>query len=375
MADLQERLQEAADDMVAAGTETGLQIAVRRHGRVIADVTAGLADPETGAPVDAGTLFFAASAVKGVAASLAHVLAERGAVDYDRPVAEVWPEFAAHGKSGKERTTLRHILMHTAGLPGLPPETTPADLCDWDRMCAALAAAEPWWEPGTRFGYHALTFGFLLGETLRRATGQPVSVLLRDHLTGPLGIEDEVCFAVPPQALPRVARQQPSPGAPEPPPKGSPLDRAAPPALRDTAGLGRDAGVLTADIVSLGTMTARGAALMYSALLGCEAGPELVSRNRLEHMATVAYTGMDEVMGFPSRWAFGYSPDRPGGVASRDGSTFGMIGSNGSAAYADIDHGLAVAVMRNGPPAGLATAARIDQLIAEHEHQHEEEPR
>ena len=145
-----------------------------------------------------------------------------------------------------------------------------------------------------------------------------------------------------------------------------------PPALRDTAALGRDKNVLTADIVSLGTMTARGAALMYSALLGCQAGPELVSRSRLRHMAAVAFTGMDEVMGFPSRWAFGYSPDRPGGVASRDGSTFGMIGSNGSAAYADIDHGLAVAVMRNGPPAGLDTAARIDRLIAEHEHEHEE---
>jgi len=370
MADLQARLQKAADEMVAAGTETGLQIAVRRRGRVVADVTAGLADPETGAPVDAGTLFFAASAAKGVAASLAHVLAERGDLDYDLRLADVWPEFATHGKG---RTTLRHILMHTAGLPGLPPETTPADLCDWDRMCAALAAAEPWWEPGTRFGYHALTFGFLLGETLRRATGQPVSALLRNHLTGPLGIADEVCFAVPPRLLTRMARQQASPETPEPPEKGSPLDRAAPPALRDTAALGRDENVLTADIVSLGTMTARGASLMYSALLGCEAGPELVSRDRLEHMAAVAYTGMDEVMGFPSRWAFGYSPDRPGGVASRDGSTFGMIGSNGSAAYADIDHGLAVAVMRNGPPAGLDTAARIDRLIAEHEHEHEHE--
>jgi len=82
-------------------------------------------------------------------------------------------------------------------------------------------------------------------------------------------------------------------------------------------------------------------------------------------MAAVAYTGMDEVMGFPSRWAFGYCPDRPGGVASRDGSTFGMVGSNGSAAYADIDDGLAVAVMRNGPPAGLDTAARIDRIIAD----------
>jgi CubicO group peptidase (beta-lactamase class C family) len=364
MADLQARLQQAADEMVAAGTETGLQVAVRRHGRVVADVTAGLADPETGAPVDAGTLFFAASAAKGVAASLAHVLAERGDLDYDLRLADVWPQFAAHGK---ERTTLRHVLMHTAGLPGLPPATTPADLCDWDRMCAALAAAEPWWEPGTRFGYHALTFGFLLGETLRLATGQPVSALLRNHLTGPLGVPDEVCFAVPPQALSRVARQQASTGAQEPPEKGSPLDRAMPPALRDTAALGRDTNVLTAGIVSIGTMTARGAALMYSALLGHVGNTKLVSSSRLEHMAAVAYTGMDEVMGFPSRWAFGYTPDRPGGVASRDGSTFGMIGSNGSAAYADIDEGLAVAVMRNGPPAGLDTAARIDQLIASHE--------
>jgi CubicO group peptidase (beta-lactamase class C family) len=242
-------------------------------------------------------------------------------------------------------------------------------------MCAGLAAAEPWWEPGTRFGYHALTFGFLLGETMRRATGQPVSLLLQNHLTGPLGVADEVCFAVPPQSLPRVARQQASSEPQAPPEKGSPLDRAAPPALRDTAGLGRDPGVLTADIVSLGTMTARGAALMYSALLGCEEGIKLVSSRRLTRMAAVAYTGMDEVMGFPSRWAFGYSPDRPGGVPARDGSTFGMIGSNGSAAYAGIDDGLAVAVMRNGPPAGLDTAARIDQLIAEQEHEHEEEHR
>lgn len=367
MADLQERLQEAAAELVAAGTETGLQVAVRRHGRVVADVQAGLADPQTGAEVRPDTLFFAASAAKGVATSLAHVLAEQGLVSYDLRLADVWPEFAANGK---RNTTLRHVLMHTAGLPGLPPGTTRQDLCDWDRMCATLAAAEPWWEPGTRFGYHALTFGFLLGETLRRATGQTVTELLDRHLTGPLGVTGEICFAVPPRLLPAVARQQVGPEPPEPPAKGSAADRAMPPALRDTAALGRDEGVLTADILSLGTMTARAAALMYSALLGCENGPELVSSSRRAEMAAIAFTGMDEVMGFESRWAFGYSPGRPGGVPGRDGSTFGMIGSNGSAAYADIDSGLAVAVLRNGPPAGLAAVARIDQLIAAHEEEH-----
>ena len=105
-------------------------------------------------------------------------------------------------------------------------------------MCAGLAAAEPWWEPGSRFGYHALTFGFLLGETLRRVTGRTVSELLHEVLTGPLGIGGEVCFAVPRPMLARVARQVAGPAPPDPPEPGSPLDRATPPALRDVAGFG-----------------------------------------------------------------------------------------------------------------------------------------
>jgi CubicO group peptidase (beta-lactamase class C family) len=112
-------------------------------------------------------------------------------------------------------------------------------------------------------------------------------------------------------------------------------------------------------------MTARGVARMYSALLGHVRGVALVSPGRLAAMAAVAFTGMDQVMGFPVRWAFGYSPDRPGGAAPRPGSAFGMVGVNGSAAYADIDSGVAVAVMRNRFAAGdLTTAARIDRIVA-----------
>jgi CubicO group peptidase (beta-lactamase class C family) len=112
-------------------------------------------------------------------------------------------------------------------------------------------------------------------------------------------------------------------------------------------------------------MTARGVARMYSALLGHVEGVALVSSRRLATMAAVAFTGMDEVMGFPTAWAFGYSPDRPGGVPSGRGSTFGMVGMNGSAAYADIDSGVAVAVMRNRFAAGdFATVGRIDRIVA-----------
>ena len=107
---------------------------------------------------------------------------------------------------------------------------------------------------------------------------------------------------------------------------------------------------------------------MYSALLGHTKTRLLVSKERLAAMTAIAFTGMDEVMGFDTSWAFGYSPNRPGGVPSRRGSTFGMVGANGSAAYADVDSGLAVAVMRNGPAAaGLTAVTRIDQIIAERE--------
>jgi CubicO group peptidase (beta-lactamase class C family) len=232
-------------------------------------------------------------------------------------------------------------------------------------MCAAVANAEPWWEPGTRFGYHARTFGFLLGEILRRATGESISTLLRRHVTGPLGVADDVHFGVPERLLARVARQVASddPGQDRPEP-GSALDRAMPPGIVPDADYANHSELLTCDIPSEGTMTARGVARVYSALLGHVDGVTLVSPTRRAAMAAVAFMGMDEVMGFPTSWAFGYSPTRPNG-RGRPGSTFGMVGMNGSAAFADIDSGVAVAVMRNRFTAGdISTAARIDQLIA-----------
>jgi CubicO group peptidase (beta-lactamase class C family) len=357
-------VQAAIDRLVSSGPEVGLQVAVIEQGRVVVDTVSGLADARRGLPVAPNTLFFAYSAAKGVASAVAHVLVERGELRYDQSVVDVWPEFGARGK---ERVTLRHVLLHTAGVPAPPYDTTVEHLCDWDHMCAVLADATPWWEPGTRFGYHAQTFGFLLGEIVRRATGRTLSWWLREAITIPLGVEDEVHFGVPGALVDLVAHQEPALGAvpPEPEP-GSPLDRAIPPGIRPDAEFANRRDVLTSDIPSGGTMTARGAARLYAALLGHVDGVELVSPERVAAMAAVAFTGMDEVMGFPSTWAFGFSPHRPGGVASRPGSTFGMIGANGAVAYADIDSGVAVAVMRNrfGEP-GLAAAAEIDRIVAD----------
>jgi CubicO group peptidase (beta-lactamase class C family) len=360
---IQGPIQEAIDELVSSGKEIGLQVAVIRDGRLVVDAVSGVADPRTGAGVVGDTLFYAASTAKGVATSLVHVLVERSVLDYDMRVIDAWPEFGSHGK---EQVRLRHVLLHTAGVPGVPSDTTVADLCDWDHMCAVIAEEEPWWEAGTRFGYHAQTFGFLVGEIMRRATGRDISTLLREELTGPLGIEADVHFAIPRPLLPRVARQVASDGpAPDGPKPGSPLDRAIPRGIRPDADVANRSDVLTSNIPSAGTMTARGAARMYSALLGHVAGAPLVSPQRLTSMAAIAFTGMDEVMGFPVSWGFGYSPDRPSKIASRPGSTFGMMGANGSAAYADIDSGVVVAVMRNRFTADLSTAAKIDQIVAE----------
>jgi len=135
--DLQAEVQAAIDGRVASEAEIGLQVAVLHEGRLVVDAVAGVADQRTGDPVTARTLFFATSTGKGVAASVAHVLVERGELAYDQCVASVWPEFGAHGK---DHVTLADLLVHSAGVPELWPQITPEELCDSERVCAFIAA-------------------------------------------------------------------------------------------------------------------------------------------------------------------------------------------------------------------------------------------
>jgi CubicO group peptidase (beta-lactamase class C family) len=172
MSELQQDIQKVIDELVEAGTERGVQVAVYRDGEQVVDAVAGVADPDSGRPVDPGTVFYNYSIGKAAASTVVHRLAERGLFGYDTPVAELWPEFAAHGK---QAVTIRQVLDHTAGVPGIPLDTTVEDLCDWDKICAAVADQELWWEPGTKVGYHAYTFGYILGEVVRRATGRRIS--------------------------------------------------------------------------------------------------------------------------------------------------------------------------------------------------------
>src|ERR1700754_3151369 len=137
MSDLAKQVQLALEEMVGAGAENGLQAAVYHRGELVVDAVAGAADPATGAPVTSDTVFFAASTAKGVAATVVHMLAERGVLGYDTRIAELWPEFAAHGK---DRATVRHALTHSAGVPVLPKNLATGTLTHWDAMGAGIAA-------------------------------------------------------------------------------------------------------------------------------------------------------------------------------------------------------------------------------------------
>src|ERR1700694_3048324 len=151
----QKQVQDAIDQLVESGAERGIQVAAYRDGELVVDAVAGVADPATGQLVTSGTPFYNFSIVKGAASTIAHILVERGLFGYDTPVVELWPEFGARGK---QKVTVRHVMSHSAGVPAIPLTTTMEDLCDWDKMCAAVADSELRWEPGTQVGYQPYTF-------------------------------------------------------------------------------------------------------------------------------------------------------------------------------------------------------------------------
>src|ERR1700682_3178324 len=174
---VQKEVQTAIDEMVESGTERGMQVAVYHQGTMVVDAVAGLAEAATGRKVTSDTPFYCFSVMKAGASTVAHMLAERGLFTYDTPVVDLWPEFGAHSK---EKVTVRHVLNHSAGVPGLPL--------------------------GTKIGCHAYSFGYIVGEIIRRATGKPISQVLLEEVSGPLGMDRELYFGMPASEHHRLAR-------------------------------------------------------------------------------------------------------------------------------------------------------------------------
>jgi CubicO group peptidase (beta-lactamase class C family) len=318
------RVQEIADELVASGAERGLQVAAYVDGEKVVDVVAGEAAP--GRPVTPDTLFYNWSIGKAATATLVHRLG----LDVETRVVDVWPEF---GKHGKDVVTVRQVLDHSAGVPGLPEGVTVDDVCSWPTMVAALEDAQPWWEPGTKVGYHAYTFGYLCGEIVRRVTGRELGDVLAD-LTAELGYPGEIRYGMADASGLAVLEDAPSDVDWSQMP--AEMLRAAPLAVLPTAAFGTDPRVLAADIPAGAKVTARALAALYAQWL---ASP------RLADVSTVSVEGEDQVYGNECRMGLGFSLWLPGDeTASR---AFGWAGAGGSWAGADPERGVAVAVTKN----------------------------
>src|SRR5471030_2779294 len=174
------------ENNLASGADVGASFAATVNGEMVVDLWGGYADEARTRPWERDTIVNVYSTTKTMTALTALLLADRGELDFDAPVARYWPEFAANGKAGVK---VSHLMSHSAGLSGWKEPITRQDVYDWEKVTALLAAQAPYWEPGTASGYHALTQGFLVGEVVRRIAGRSLGAVFREEIAEPLGAD------------------------------------------------------------------------------------------------------------------------------------------------------------------------------------------
>ncbi|MEU0247218.1 serine hydrolase domain-containing protein [Streptomyces sp. NPDC006235] len=352
--------------------ERGAAVAVYRDGRRVVDLWAGTRDVDGTDPWERGTAQVVRSATKGVAAAVLLLLHQRGHLDLDAPVGHYWPEFKARGK---ERVLVRHVLNHRAGLPVLDRPLTPEEALDPLRGPEAVAAQAPVWEPGTDHGYHALTYGWLLDELVRRVTGQGAGAWLASQITGPLGLD--LWLGLPDAEAGRVGRvgrvEGPEPaGGLRTRPK-----RSVTAAYEDPASLTRRAFAAITPFPDQNAPAYRAAALpatnaiatadalarFYATLIGDTAGaarlftPETVELARAEESA-----GADRVLVVGTRFGLGYMLHSSASPFLTPGS-FGHPGRGGALGFADPDTGIAFGYVTNGFRKTVTADPRAQGLV------------
>jgi CubicO group peptidase (beta-lactamase class C family) len=367
--------------MSKRSAEGGMAVAVYHRGELVVDAWTGVRDA-AGAAWDRDTMSMSFSTTKGVVATIVHRLVDQGTLDYDVPVATYWPEFAG---GGKDTITLRHLLTHQAALHDVRALADSTEtLLDWNEMTRLLADASPAWEVGTRSGYHALTFGWLVGEVIRRVTGLTVNEALQREIVTPLGLDGQMYIGAPAQVRGRIATLLVDP-------KASArllgtlrrlarFDRYAPLyealVVDDILDVGQTEHIHDAEIPAAnGVFTARSLARMYAALATPDAfaGPPLLSPETLREATREqsalgasgggvggAKVGRDATVLINMRWRLGYH--LAGTTAGVLPKAFGHFGFGGSGAWGDPESGLAVAMTLNrvgGTPFGDTKMLRI----------------
>ncbi len=364
MADINERVTAALEELIASGVESGLQVAAYHHGELVVDTWAGLADVESGRPVDGGTLFTSFSCTKGVTATAVHILVERGVISYDEPIAAHWPEFA---RRGKQHATIRHALTHRVGVPHMPDGVTPESMSDWDGMCEAIAALEPLWEPGARTGYHAYTFGWILGEVIRRADGRPINQFVQEEICAPLGL-DGIHLGIDDATEPRVATLVDGPrpaDAPAAPPDAL-IARAIPPAVGILAEPYNNPVVRRAALPAHGgLMNARSLARLYAALAGGGEldGARILPADRVRTATRLQTDDLDLAIQQPVRKALGYFQSGAISAMGPRMTAFGHPGAGGAIGFADPEHEFAFALTKSSLVAGAEPGASAAEVV------------
>jgi CubicO group peptidase (beta-lactamase class C family) len=351
-------VREALADNFRKRGELGAAVAVTLDARPVVDVWAGWSDVARTRPWERDTLVAVFSIGKAMAAMCLLMLVERGEIELDEPVATYWPEFAAHGK---DEITVRMLLSHRAGLPAIRRSLPDEAIYDWDLMANALAEEEPWWEPGTTHGYHVNTFGFLVGELVRRVGGESIGAFFRREVGGPLGVdfhiglgaEDdrrtaEYVFADTTLTIDGDERRNPVEMDDE---RRFLLARTYlnPPGLSGLGTVNTRAWRAVEIPSTNGHATARAVARIYSALAagGAVDGVRLLAPETIDLARAEASAGPDFVLGRPSRFGLGFQltqPERPLGPNSL---SFGHFGAGGSLGFADPEAGLAFAYTMN----------------------------
>ena len=342
-----EGVREAFARNFAESGELGASVAVALGGDLVVDLWAGHVDRDRTQPWERDTLVLVYSSTKGVVSLAAHMLADRGLIDFEAPVADVWPEFA---QGGKETLPLRYLLTHQAGLPVVDEELPLGAELEWDIMAGALSRQAPVWEPGEKTGYHAATFGWLVGEVIRRVDGRSVGTFIREEIAEPLGVDFLLGFGpdeddrvsdlhlaqVPAEELPSLAAA----ALLEPTSLAARAFNIAP--RGPNKGRNSRAYRGSEQPGSNGHTNARALATIYGALGsgGAWQGHRLLSEEAIQLAGTPQLEGRDIILQTPVRRTLGFMMPVPGLPDPRGENAFGHAGMGGSLGFCDPDRGL-----------------------------------
>jgi CubicO group peptidase (beta-lactamase class C family) len=352
-------VRDALEANLASGDELGASIAMNVDGEVVVDIWGGWRDEAETRPWAEDTIVNVWSTTKTVTSLAALMLVADGQLDVFAPVARYWPEFAAAGKEGVE---VRHLLAHTSGVAGLDQPAVMEDLYDWERSTGRLAAQSPWWEPGTASGYHALVFGHLIGEVVRRVSGLTLKQFVADRIAGPLGADFQI-------GADPADRGRISPVVPPPP---LDIDLTAldmeSPAIRTFTGPPVDANAANTDAWRAadigganGHGNARSVARILSAITlgGSVAGTQLLSSDVIDLIFQEQSSGLDLVLGVPLRFGIGFGlPESQTIPYVPTGRVCFWGGWGGSMIVMDLDRRTTLSYMMNRMAAGIIGSPR-----------------